>query len=128
METKTTESVMSPVSQIYQINLGSISRIPVGEGRSFEIEGTHIAIFHTREGSWYATQGHCSHKGGPLADGLTGAGKIICPLHAYKFALATGEPLGHSCAALQIYPVSISPANEILLTITQEQLVQSRLE
>jgi nitrite reductase (NADH) small subunit len=128
METKTTDTVRSPVSQLYQINLGSICRIPPGEGRSFEIEGTQIAIFHTREGTWYATQARCSHKGGPLADGLIGAGKIICPLHAFKFALATGEPLGHSCPALQIYPVCISPADEILLTISQEQLAQSSLK
>ncbi len=113
---------------LYQINLGRVSRIPVGEGRSFEVEGRQIAIFHTREGTLYATQAQCSHKSGPLADGLVGGGKIICPLHAYKFALATGEPLGHGCPALQTYPVNISPAGEILLTISLEQLVQSSPE
>ncbi|MBV9707955.1 MAG: Rieske 2Fe-2S domain-containing protein, partial [Chloroflexi bacterium] len=72
-----------------------------------------------------ATQSACTHKGGPLADGLIGAGKLICPLHAYKFELATGQPLGHTCAALTTYPVSLSETGDILLstesTVREEQ-------
>jgi nitrite reductase (NADH) small subunit len=71
-------------------NLGPIQRIPQGEGRSFRIEDTMIAIFRTRNNEIFATQATCSHKGGPLADGILGDGKIVCPLHTYKFQLATG--------------------------------------
>ncbi|MBV9709250.1 MAG: Rieske (2Fe-2S) protein, partial [Chloroflexi bacterium] len=89
-------------------NLGPVSSIPLGEGRSFLVDDLVVAVFHTRGGEVFATQSTCTHKGGPLADGLIGAGKLICPLHAYKFELATGQPLGHTCAALKTYPVSVS--------------------
>jgi len=97
-------------------NLGPVSSIPLGEGRSFLVDDLVVAVFHTRGGEVFATQSTCTHKGGPLADGLIGAGKLICPLHAYKFELATGQPLGHTCAALKTYPVSVSEMGDILLS------------
>jgi nitrite reductase (NADH) small subunit len=48
---------------------------------------------------------------------LIGAGKVICPLHAYKFDLATGQPIGHMCEALKTYPVSLSETGDILLSL-----------
>ncbi|MBV8823251.1 MAG: Rieske (2Fe-2S) protein [Ktedonobacteraceae bacterium] len=106
-------------------NLGPVSSIPLGEGRSFLVDDLVVAVFHTRGGEVFATQSTCTHKGGPLADGLIGAGKLICPLHAYKFELATGQPLGHTCAALKTYPVSLSETGDILLstesTVREEQ-------
>src|SRR5215813_11101643 len=89
-------------------NLGSLTRIPSGEGRTFQIEDVPVAVFHTRSGNVFATQAACPHKAGPLADGITGAGKVICPLHAYTFDLATGEPIGNTCQALTIYRVFVS--------------------
>lgn len=97
-------------------NLGSVSRIPLGEGRTFRVDDAAVAVFRTRGGDLFATQSLCSHRGGPLADGLLGAGKLICPLHTYKFDLATGQPIGHTCAALKTYPVSLSETGDILLS------------
>ena len=105
--------IMSRERVVY--NLGSIERIPLGEGRSFRIEDTAVAIFRTRKNEIFATQATCSHKGGPLADGIVGDGKIICPLHAYKFQLATGDALGHTCGALKTYPVSLDEDGNVLL-------------
>ena len=96
-------------------NLGSIERIPLGEGRSFRVEDTAVAVFRTRQDQVFATQATCPHKGGPLADGIVGDGKIICPLHAYKFQLATGNALGHTCGALTTYGVSLDGDGNILL-------------
>lgn len=98
-------------------NLGPISRLPIGEGRAFQISDTTIAVFRTREGNIYATQSSCPHRGGPLADGVIGAGKVICPLHAYSFDLTSGEPVGNTCGALRTYPVSLNEADEILLVL-----------
>jgi nitrite reductase (NADH) small subunit len=96
-------------------NLGSIERVPIGEGRSFRFDDTTIAVFRTRKNEVFATQATCPHKGGPLADGIVGDGKVICPLHAYKFQLATGAALGHTCGALITYPVSLDEDGNVLL-------------
>jgi nitrite reductase (NADH) small subunit len=97
------------------INLGSIERIPPGEGREYEVFGELIAVFRARDGRVYAVQAQCTHRNGPLTDGIVGAGKVICPLHSYQFDLATGQPVGNGCAALKTYSVSLSEAGEILV-------------
>lgn len=89
------------------LDLGPLDRIPPGEGRSFEVGEARITVFRTRRGEVFATQATCPHRGGPLADGLLGERCVVCPLHGYKFDLATGEPLGHDCGRLATYAVSI---------------------
>ena len=103
------------ISQKSTYNLGSAAQIPLGEGRRFEIGGAAIAVFRSRQGQVYATQAECSHKAGPLADGLIGGDALICPLHNFKFNLETGEPLGNDCPALLTYPVSLNEHGEIVV-------------
>ena len=97
-------------------SLGPVEQIPLGEGRVFDVEGRGIAVFRTRQGEVYATQAACPHKAGPLADGIIGGAQIVCPLHAYKFDLATGSPVGNECAALRTYEVSVGEDGDILLS------------
>ncbi len=98
-------------------NLGPIDRIPLGEGRTFQIGDRDIAIFRTREHVLHAIQALCPHRAGPLSDGIIGDGKVICPLHSYKFNIVTGQPLGNECPALQVYPVRASGSGEIILEL-----------
>lgn len=98
-------------------NLGPASRIPPGEGRAFRIGPTAVAVFRTRAGELFATQARCPHRAGPLADGLVGGGTVVCPLHAYRFDLATGRPVGDACGALETYPVEVDPAGDVLIRL-----------
>jgi len=98
-------------------NLGSFERIPPGEGRVFRVRDIDVAIFRTRADQLFATQAACPHRGGPLADGLIGAGKVICPLHSYVFELATGHAVESSCEHLRTYPVSLNDVDEIMLIL-----------
>ncbi|MCW3055614.1 MAG: Nitrite reductase small subunit, probable [Chthonomonadales bacterium] len=103
-----------------EIALGPISQIPPGEGRNFEVQGQRIAVFHTRIGEAFATQAECPHRVGPLADGLLGGTTLVCPLHAWKFDLRTGESLYGNCG-LVTYPVRLSETGEIFLTLPVER-------
>ena len=109
-------SIMTPEKTEY--SLGSVTQIPLGEGRNFQIGDTEIAVFHTRQGI-YATQAECPHRQGPLADGLVGGTQVTCPFHAWKFDLKTGDPQMGSCA-LQTYPVYLTESGEIELTYSGE--------
>ena len=97
-------------------SLGPVEQIPLGEGRVFEVEGMPIAVFRTRRGEVFATQAECPHREGPLCDGIIGGRQVVCPLHAYKFDLATGNPVGNDCEALRTYVVSVSESGDILLS------------
>jgi nitrite reductase (NADH) small subunit len=72
------------------VNLGSISRIPEGQGRCYVVGAEEIAVFRQRDGRLFATQNRCPHRQGPLAEGVVGGGQVICPLHAHRFDLNGG--------------------------------------
>ena len=97
------------------INLGSIESIAPGQGRCFIVGGEEIAVFRQRDGQLIATQNRCPHMQGPLAEGIVGGGKVICPLHSHKFNLATGEGSEpHEC--VKTYAVR-EASGEILLEV-----------
>ena len=108
-------TMIAELRQTVLINVGNIESIPLGEGREFQVGDEDVVIFRSRDGVVYALQALCPHREGHLADGITGDGKIICPMHAYKFELATGAPVGNDCQALKTYAVRIGQAGEILL-------------
>ena len=55
---------------VCQILIGNLDQIPKGEARTFDVNGLHIAVYHTYSGEVFATQPDCPHRGGSLADGL----------------------------------------------------------
>src|SRR3954462_2309497 len=97
-----------------ELIVGPVSAIPPGEGRTFSAFGEKVTIFRTRGGQILAVQAECPHRGGPLADGLVGGTTVICPLHAWKFDLATGQALMGDCG-LRTYPVRVDEAGQIVL-------------
>lgn len=99
-----------------EVTVGSLSAIPVGEGRSFSAYGEKIAVFHTRTGQVYAVQAECPHRKGPLEDGLLGGSTLICPLHAWKFDLATGNSIQGDCG-IRTYGVRIGEAGQIIVAL-----------
>jgi len=100
-------------------DLGSIDRIPPGEGQTFLVAGREIAVFRARgTDEVYATQARCPHKAGLLADGIVGDGKVICPLHSNKFDLATGTPIGNTCQSLKTYRTELTADRHVLLWLS----------
>ncbi len=97
------------------VHLGDIDQIALGEGRIFRVGFEDIAVFRTRDGKVFATQAQCPHEAGPLADGLLGQGCVACPLHGWKFDLASGQGLGQCSGRLRTYPVQLDASGQLLL-------------
>ena len=112
-------AVRMPLVGEARYDLGSIDRIPPGEGQTFLVAGREIAVFRARgTDAVYATQARCPHKAGLLADGIVGDGKVICPLHSYRFDLATGTALDNGCSALATYRTEITDDRRVLLWLS----------
>jgi nitrite reductase (NADH) small subunit len=106
---------MAAKAAVRSVALGAI---PLGEGRAFVVGGQAIAVFRTRAGSVFATQAFCPHASGPLADGLTSATTVVCPLHAFAFELASGRCLTSvGCADLRVYTVSVADDGQLRLEL-----------
>jgi nitrite reductase (NADH) small subunit len=99
-----------------ETKLGPLGKIPLGEGRVYSVKGENIAVFRTRGGEVFAVQAACPHRGGPLADGLVGGTTLICPLHSWKFDLASGQALYGDCG-IKTYQVRIDVNEQIILLV-----------
>ncbi len=104
------------VEMTTRFNLGSAFGIPIGEGREFEVQGLRIAVFRSRSGHVFATQALCPHKQGPLADGLLGGSVVVCPFHAWRFELKTGQALLGDCG-IQTYPIELDDNGDLILNL-----------
>lgn len=88
-----------------------LSELPEGLGRAFRVGGRSVALFRTRAGQVFALDQVCPHRNGPLADGMViGSGataQVVCPLHAFRFAAATGACDQPGVCGVSRYPVEV---------------------
>ncbi len=72
--------------------------IPLREGRAVKVGNREIAIFNLGD-RFLAVDNRCPHRGGPLADGIVSGAAVVCPLHAWKISLETGDGLTSASAS-----------------------------
>ena len=88
--------------------VGSITDLTVGEGRTYVVDGQQVAVFLMPDGSVRALGARCPHRGGPIADGQTDATKVMCPLHQYTFSFEDGSCTnGTDIEALPVYQAEV---------------------
>jgi nitrite reductase (NADH) small subunit len=72
------------------IRIAPTEAIPPREGRAVLAGDFEIALFNLGD-RFLATDNQCPHKGGPLCDGIVSGTSVVCPLHAWKVSLDTGQ-------------------------------------
>jgi nitrite reductase/ring-hydroxylating ferredoxin subunit len=88
------------VAESREIQAGTASRIEAG--------GKQIALFNI-DGTVHAMDYACTHRGGPLSEGILVGAEVTCPWRGAVFDVTTGEvisPLAPHRVA--IYPVRIA--------------------
>ena len=70
--------------------VASTNDIPVGEMIVVEVDGEEVAIANVG-GEFYAFSNSCTHRGGPLGEGILTGDVVECPFHAGQFNVRTGE-------------------------------------
>ncbi|HKV56426.1 MAG TPA: nitrite reductase small subunit NirD [Candidatus Binataceae bacterium] len=92
--------------------VGPIDQMTVGQGRCIVANGRQIAVFRLRDGRVFALDNVCPHRAGPLCEGIVGVDlatqleAVVCPFHAYKFALNDGRGLDTELH-VRSYPVEV---------------------
>ena len=67
--------------------------IPTGESRVFDVAGRAVAVFNV-DGTLFAIDDHCPHRGASLGEGRARDGVVRCPWHKWEFDLETGRCIG----------------------------------
>ncbi len=84
-----------------------VDDVPRFGGRTVRAGQTEIAVFRLSDDRIRAVANRCPHKQGPLAEGIVSGDTIICPLHARKINLESGEVLPPDAGCVKTYPVKV---------------------
>ena len=90
------------------VTVASTNDIPPGEMKVVEVDGQEVAIANV-DGEFCAFANSCTHKGGPLGEGLLLPGGVVeCPFHGGLFDVRTGEVKGPPpTEPIQTYQVQV---------------------
>jgi nitrite reductase (NADH) small subunit/3-phenylpropionate/trans-cinnamate dioxygenase ferredoxin subunit len=87
--------------------VASTNDIPPGEMIVVEVGGEEVVIANVG-GEFYAFGNSCTHKGGPLGEGILTGEIVECPFHAGRFNVRTGEAAAPPPTdAVQTYHVKV---------------------
>ena len=64
--------------------------VPAGRGKMVKIGGKRFALFNV-DGTYYAIDDTCPHRGGPLSEGEVAGTTVTCSWHRSRFDLKTGD-------------------------------------
>lgn len=72
------------------MKIATINQVPRGTGKVVHVGGRAIALFNI-DGTFYAVDNVCTHRGGPLGEGKVDGTLVTCPWHGNQFDLTTGQ-------------------------------------
>ena len=94
-----------------QVRVAAVGEIPVGRGKTVEVDGLFLAVFNAGGGHYHALSGSCPHEGGPLGEGVLLADHVVCPWHGFDFDVGTGVCAGAPDLSVSVYPVRVVGAD-----------------
>lgn len=77
-----------------------------GQGRTVEVQGRRFALWNV-DGSFYAIDDDCPHRGAPLGAGVLDKGQVHCPLHGWAFDPKTGACLSNPARPVACHPTRV---------------------
>ena len=92
------------------VRVAATSDIPVGQGKTVEVNGKQVAIFNY-DGTFYAIDNTCKHQGGPLGEGELEGTTVICPWHGWTYDVTTGVSPDDPDCAVDTYAVKVEGEN-----------------
>jgi nitrite reductase/ring-hydroxylating ferredoxin subunit len=74
------------------VKVATTGVIAPGEGKLVDAAGKKIALFNV-DGTFYAIDETCTHRGGPLSEGMLMGTEVTCPRHDPVFDVRTDSVL-----------------------------------
>ena len=113
------EPLKSETPAVPWVRICSLEELPVGLGRAFRVAEQTVALFRTRAGRVFAVDNRCPHKNGPLAEGMLAGDSVVCPLHAFRYEMASGQCDQPGACPVTTYPVEVRGSDVFLTLATQ---------
>ncbi len=89
------------------IRIAGRSELPgLDQAKEFTI-GNKVICVANIGGVYSAMDNMCSHRGGPLGQGVVIGGKLICPWHGWQYDVTTGIPLQNEKLPVAVFKLKI---------------------
>jgi nitrite reductase/ring-hydroxylating ferredoxin subunit len=88
------------------VKVAQASDLQPGTGKVVAVKDRTIALFNV-DGTFYAIDNTCLHRGGPLGEGELEDCVVTCPWHGWQFNIKTGVSETNPSAKVKTYEVKI---------------------
>ena len=88
------------------VKVAKLSELPAGSCREFQADGKVIAVFNVN-GTVYALDNTCLHRGGPLGQGGLEGEVVTCPWHGWQYNVTTGAAAFNEQIKVETYEVKL---------------------
>jgi len=92
------------------VRVTGTTEVKPGSGIVAEVQGKALAIFNI-DGTFYAINNTCVHRGGPLGEGDVEGSIVTCPWHGWQYDVTTGTCVANPAAQVERYEVKIEGAD-----------------
>jgi nitrite reductase (NADH) small subunit len=82
------------------------AEVPAGSVKEVQVGGKAVALANVG-GTFYALDGVCLHRGGPLGQGQLEGEIVTCPWHGWQFQVRTGKAVQNPNAGVACYRTEI---------------------
>ena len=98
------------------VKVAQTSELSPGTGKVVEVDARRVALFNV-EGTFYAIDNTCTHRGGPLGEGELNGEIVTCPWHGANFNVKTGAVTNPPArAGVRSFPVKVE-GNDVLVEL-----------
>lgn len=88
------------------VKVARLDEMPAGTIREFQADGRMIALSNV-DGTFFAMDNTCLHRGGPLGQGPLEGGVVTCPWHGWQYNVADGSRCSNPEVKARTYPVEV---------------------
>jgi len=86
--------------------VAGVGDLPAGEARVVQAAGRLVALFNV-DGTFYALDNTCPHRGGPLGEGDLEGAIVSCPWHAWRWDVRNGLNVNNPAVKVLSLPVTV---------------------
>ncbi len=88
------------------VKVATVSDVEPGKVKEITVNEKVIALCNVN-GTFYALDNVCLHRGGPLGQGYVEGEKLECPWHGWQFEVKTGATALNPNAKVPTYEVKV---------------------
>lgn len=88
------------------VKIANTADVAPGTGTVAEVNDRSIAVFNI-DGTYFAIDNTCVHRGGPLGEGDLEGDVVTCPWHGWEYNVKTGACVNNPAAKVSCYPVTV---------------------